>query len=170
MNGILRILTGLLLVAFCAGCSRDDTGAVNADNADNAEKAPDHVQGRVTNPAGEAEAGVWVIAETIELATTLRKIVVTNDQGRFVLPGVGVSAHRPVGEQRLDRNQCRVGGRLRLGRDRVVERGKPGAPRRRRGKQCQCGKAGECAHPAGPSMVCSICAAVGPGLQDRALI
>ena len=32
------------------------------------------------------EAGVWVIAETKDLLTNLIKIVVTNDQGRFVLP------------------------------------------------------------------------------------
>src|SRR4029450_8831444 len=32
------------------------------------------------------EAGVWVIAETKDLATPLIKIVVTDDQGRYVLP------------------------------------------------------------------------------------
>ena len=33
-----------------------------------------------------AEAGVWVIAETDDLPTKFVKIVVTNDQGRFLLP------------------------------------------------------------------------------------
>ena len=32
------------------------------------------------------EAGVWVIAETTELPTPLRKIVVTDDQGRYLVP------------------------------------------------------------------------------------
>src|SRR5438034_5894500 len=32
------------------------------------------------------EAGVWVIAETRDLPTNFIKIVVTDDQGRFVLP------------------------------------------------------------------------------------
>jgi hypothetical protein len=32
------------------------------------------------------EAGVWVIAETDDLPTHFTKIVVTDDQGRFVLP------------------------------------------------------------------------------------
>src|SRR6202023_1110060 len=32
------------------------------------------------------EAGVWVIAETTELGTKMSKMVVTDDQGRYVLP------------------------------------------------------------------------------------
>src|SRR5215468_4046694 len=32
------------------------------------------------------EAGVWVIAETTDLPTKYTKIVVTDDQGRFVIP------------------------------------------------------------------------------------
>src|SRR6185295_7274972 len=38
-----------------------------------------------TGPRG-AEAGVWVIAESTSLPTTLRKIVVTDDQGRYLVP------------------------------------------------------------------------------------
>ncbi len=41
--------------------------------------------GVVTGPRGP-EAGVWVIAETKDLPTNLVKIVVTDDQGRYVLP------------------------------------------------------------------------------------
>ncbi len=43
--------------------------------------------GRVTSSAGP-EAGVWVIAETDDLPTKFIKIVVTDDQGRYVLPGL----------------------------------------------------------------------------------
>jgi hypothetical protein len=41
--------------------------------------------GVVTGPNGP-EAGVWVIAETKDLPTKFVKIVVTDDQGRYVLP------------------------------------------------------------------------------------
>jgi hypothetical protein len=43
--------------------------------------------GIVTGPNGR-EAGVWVIAETTELPTKFAKIVVTDDQGRYVIPGL----------------------------------------------------------------------------------
>src|SRR5215467_14083464 len=41
--------------------------------------------GVVTSTKGP-EAGVWVIAETTDLPTKLAKIVVTDDQGRYVMP------------------------------------------------------------------------------------
>ena len=40
----------------------------------------------VVNSVSGPEAGVWVIAETDDLDTQFRKIVVTNDDGRFALP------------------------------------------------------------------------------------
>jgi hypothetical protein len=45
----------------------------------------DDVGGVVTSSKGP-EAGVWVIAETTTLPTKLTRIVVTDDQGRYVLP------------------------------------------------------------------------------------
>src|SRR4029450_10831483 len=45
----------------------------------------DDIGGVVAGPGGP-EAGVWVIAETAELGTKFRKIVVTDDRGRFVVP------------------------------------------------------------------------------------
>jgi hypothetical protein len=41
----------------------------------------------VRGPDGP-EAGVWVIAETAELNTKFAKIVVTDDQGRYLIPGL----------------------------------------------------------------------------------
>ena len=41
--------------------------------------------GAVTGPSGP-EAGVWVIAETTDLPTRFAKIVVTDDQGRYLIP------------------------------------------------------------------------------------
>src|SRR3977135_3433360 len=45
----------------------------------------DDIGGVVSGPNGP-EAGVWVIAETTELPTKMAKIVVTDDQGRYVIP------------------------------------------------------------------------------------
>ena len=42
--------------------------------------------GGVVTSANGPEAGVWVIAETTDLATKLAKIVVTDDRGRYVMP------------------------------------------------------------------------------------
>ena len=46
---------------------------------------PDDIGGVVTSARGP-EAGVWVIAETTDLPTKFVRIVVTDDQGRYVLP------------------------------------------------------------------------------------
>src|SRR5690349_5527707 len=45
----------------------------------------DDIGGVVRSPRGP-EAGVWVIAETTELPTKYAKIVVTDAQGRYVIP------------------------------------------------------------------------------------
>ena len=44
--------------------------------------------GGVVTSAKGPEAGVWVIAETADLPTKFAKIVVTDDQGRYVIPGL----------------------------------------------------------------------------------
>jgi hypothetical protein len=43
--------------------------------------------GQVTSANGP-EAGVWVVAETTDLPTKLAKIVVTDDRGRYLIPGL----------------------------------------------------------------------------------
>src|SRR5687767_15712105 len=48
--------------------------------------APQGYIGGVVRSSKGPEAGVWVIAETKDLATPYAKIVVTDDQGRYVLP------------------------------------------------------------------------------------
>jgi streptogramin lyase len=45
----------------------------------------DDIGGVVTSAKG-AEAGVWIIAETNDLPTRFARMVVTDDQGRYVLP------------------------------------------------------------------------------------
>ncbi|MBI4265194.1 MAG: carboxypeptidase regulatory-like domain-containing protein [Acidobacteria bacterium] len=53
----------------------------------------DDIGGVVTSPNGP-EAGVWVIAETDALPTPLRKIVVTDEQGRYLLPDLPKATYR----------------------------------------------------------------------------
>jgi streptogramin lyase len=76
----------------------------NASGAGGAGAIPgqDWIQGTVTSTAGKPEAGVWVIAESNELPVPplpdlapahYRKIVVTDDQGRFVLPQLPVAQY-----------------------------------------------------------------------------
>src|SRR3954469_5981804 len=45
----------------------------------------DDIGGVVTGPGGP-EAGVWVIAETTDLPPRYAKMVLTDDQGRYVVP------------------------------------------------------------------------------------
>jgi hypothetical protein len=49
------------------------------------QRASGFIQGTVTGPSGP-EAGVWVIAETNQTPTKMVKIVVTDDQGKYLLP------------------------------------------------------------------------------------
>jgi len=53
----------------------------------------DDIAGVVRSPSG-SEAGVWVIAETDDLDTRFRKIVVTDDEGRFVVPDLPEASYR----------------------------------------------------------------------------
>ena len=66
---------GVALLAGIVACER--SGAVQVDG--------DDIGGVVTGPDGP-EAGVWVIAETMDLPTRFNKIVVTDDQGRYLIP------------------------------------------------------------------------------------
>ncbi|MDX1404843.1 MAG: carboxypeptidase-like regulatory domain-containing protein [Woeseiaceae bacterium] len=53
----------------------------------------DDIAGVVHSTAGP-EAGVWVIAETDDLGTRFAKIVVTDDQGRYLLPDLPDAAYQ----------------------------------------------------------------------------
>jgi hypothetical protein len=61
----------------------------NAQQGDAVQVAigSDDIGGVVRGPGGP-EAGVWVIAETTDLPTKFAKIVVTDDQGRYLVPGL----------------------------------------------------------------------------------
>jgi hypothetical protein len=53
----------------------------------------DDIGGRVTGPRGP-EAGVWVIAETRDLPTRFIKSVVTDDEGRYVIPDLPKASYQ----------------------------------------------------------------------------
>jgi hypothetical protein len=53
----------------------------------------DDIGGVVTSRLGP-EAGVWVIAETTELGTRFAKMAVTDDYGRFVVPGLPKATYK----------------------------------------------------------------------------
>ena len=53
----------------------------------------DDIGGVVTGPNGP-EAGVWVIAETTDLPTRYTKSVVTDDQGRYVIPDLPLANYQ----------------------------------------------------------------------------
>jgi len=66
----------VLLLVTISGCQSGEA-VVEIDG--------DDIGGVVTGPNGP-EAGVWVIAETTDLPTKLVRIVVTDDQGRYLIP------------------------------------------------------------------------------------
>jgi hypothetical protein len=75
---IAAISVTLLLARAPAGFSAQPNNASVRIDADD-------IGGVVTSAKGP-EAGVWVIAETTNLPTKFAKIVVTDDQGRYVMP------------------------------------------------------------------------------------
>src|SRR4030095_3051434 len=77
--GLLVVGITVLLAAWPVRLSsqQSSNAAVRIDN--------DDIGGVVTSATGP-EAGVWVIAETTDFPTRFAKMVVTDDQGRYVLP------------------------------------------------------------------------------------
>ena len=81
-----RILYAALMVgaiALCAALLPRTSSGRRASETVTVDK--DNIGGVVTSSKGP-EAGVWVVAETNDLPTKYAKIVVTDDQGRYLLP------------------------------------------------------------------------------------
>jgi len=72
-------VVAIAVAAFALGM-RGPAGAQQSVAIDN-----DDIGGVVRSASGP-EAGVWVIAETTDLPTKFAKMVVTDDQGRYVIP------------------------------------------------------------------------------------
>jgi hypothetical protein len=73
---VVSLAALLLALVFAPGVLQAQRGAAPADG---------YLTGVVQGPSGP-EAGVWVVAETKDLPTNFIKIVVTDDQGRFMVP------------------------------------------------------------------------------------
>src|SRR6188472_203667 len=88
-NGAMRRISQLLLTSAAAlalaGLAPSGTNAQQVGAKD--------IGGVVTGPAGP-EAGVWVIAETSDLPTRYMKMVVTDDQGRYLVPDLPKANYR----------------------------------------------------------------------------
>src|SRR5881628_979783 len=85
----------LLAVACALAASLASFIGVEAQQKGGANVAidSDDIGGVVTSSAG-AEAGVWLIAETTDLPTKFARMVVTDDQGRFVLPDLPQASYQ----------------------------------------------------------------------------
>ena len=69
------------------------TGRPQAQQGGTLRVDSDDIGGVVTSAKGP-EAGVWVIAETRDLPTALNKTVVTDDQGRYVIPDLPKASYQ----------------------------------------------------------------------------
>jgi hypothetical protein len=87
MRNIQRPFTASCIATLLAACGGNEAGApaVAIDS--------DDIGGTVSGPAGP-EAGVWVIAETEDFETRYAKIVVTDDQGRYVVPDLPPASYQ----------------------------------------------------------------------------
>src|SRR6267142_3158466 len=78
-SGAAAVSVALLLAwsqaPMSAGQTTGDTVSIDNDDL-----------GGIVSSAKGPEAGVWVIAETTDLATKFVKIVVTDDLGRYLVP------------------------------------------------------------------------------------
>jgi hypothetical protein len=82
MAVIVAALVAATLGSVGAGQVKTPTVAVDGDD----------IGGVVNGPKGP-EAGVWVIAETTSLPTRMIKSVVTDDQGRYLIPDLPQSSY-----------------------------------------------------------------------------
>src|SRR5689334_8524980 len=93
MRTVARKMAWVLLIAWCVAARVTVGGQQNVPGLTIDKNS---IGGTVVNSnGGKAEAGIWVIAETKSLPTPFRKIVVTDDQGRFLVPDL------PAGDYEL---------------------------------------------------------------------
>ena len=88
-NSVLRIaFAGCLLALLACGEAEQQASGQSEPIGNNVTVTSvdqDDIGGIVTSPNGP-EAGVWVIAETNDLPTLYSKTVVTDEDGRYVIP------------------------------------------------------------------------------------
>src|SRR3990172_7803407 len=86
-----RLLLPALIGVGIAGLALASLTGVSAQQSPVAIDNDD-IGGVVTSTKG-AEAGVWVVAETRDLPTRFARMVVTDDQGRYVLPDLSKATY-----------------------------------------------------------------------------
>jgi hypothetical protein len=85
-SDLVTAIAAAVLAAWpLAAGAQQAPAAVQIDN--------DDIGGVVTGPNGP-EAGVWVIAETTDLPTRFARMVVTDEQGRYVVPDLPKASYR----------------------------------------------------------------------------
>jgi hypothetical protein len=91
MRTVTRKIAWVLLVVLCVAAR---PAAGDPQNVPGLNVDKNSIGGTVVNSnGGKPEAGVWVIAETKSLPAPFRKIVVTDDQGRFLVPDLPEGAY-----------------------------------------------------------------------------
>ena len=92
MSGSNRSRTGIAVL--CAGLLAVTVTFVVSAQAPRPAAAPQGIITGVVQGERGPEAGVWVIAETKDLPTNFIKIVVTDDQGRFLVPELPTATYK----------------------------------------------------------------------------
>ena len=92
------LIATLLMGAACAPEPPETSGALpdsnfKADSAAMGGRTVQHISGQVLGNSGP-EAGVWVIAETDDFDTRFARIVVTDDDGRYLIPDLPAASYR----------------------------------------------------------------------------
>src|ERR1700722_8995778 len=116
MRTVMRKITWILLAALCVA-ARPAVGG--PENVPGLKVDKSSIGGTVVNSnGGNAEAGVWVLAETRSLPVPFRKIVVTDDQGRFVVPDLPDGSYelwvRGYGLKDSDRVTAALGKQIKI--------------------------------------------------------
>src|SRR6266566_4920722 len=122
MRTVARTMLWTLLVALCVMARPavgQQSGAARSAGDTGVQVDKNSVGGVVLNGNGaKPEAGVWVIAETKSLPVPFRKIVVTDDQGRFLVPDLPSGSYelwvRGYGLKDSDRVKASLGGMIKL--------------------------------------------------------
>src|SRR6266446_4623080 len=122
MRTVTRTMLWTLLVALCVMARPavgQQSGAARSAGESAVQVDKNSVGGVVLNSNGaKPEAGVWVIAETKSLQVPFRKIVVTDDQGRFLIPDLPKGDYelwvRGYGLKDSSRSNAALGRQVRL--------------------------------------------------------
>src|SRR5258708_6160673 len=122
MRSVTRAMLWALVVVLCVmarPAASQQSGAARKGSDSGVQVDKNSVGGVVLNSNGaKPEAGVWVVAETKSLPVPFRKIVVTDDQGRFLVPDLPGGSYelwvRGYGLKDSDRVKASLGGTVKL--------------------------------------------------------